>query len=342
MTVSKLIKGTDEGLEVLYENPVKVESISKVPNGVKINYKNGTSTIVTEVDKYINFDYWKEGILNASEDFTELQEEVPEDTTPELIMDLDNLNQGDLILLDNEEYIIYEEGTIEGSGSNTSIANYLLNGDTTDKTGRFPEGEILGGVTFEDDSTFGKVAHFDGKDGTAIKVGTTNFDCTDTISISLWVKLNTTDNWQTPFIFSSEGGDNAMNSFLHVDDSKVGLRGINSDGDSIVKDISLDITTDKWHHLVYTSAGNFYWDNESIGSLGEDIDINNFGYDFLIGCDRDNDDSLNDTINGSIANVKIFDHNLSIDEIDYDYNNPLSGSFTFNGRFINTIHRIAI
>jgi hypothetical protein len=91
---------------------------------------------------------------------------------------------------------------LDGIGETALVARYLLNGTTADRSRNGHQATLHGtGATFVEDSQFGKVLSLPGTGGAYVQIPGEALAGVDTLSITGWVFLRSTNAWQRFFDF---------------------------------------------------------------------------------------------------------------------------------------------
>jgi len=189
------------------------------------------------------------------------------------------------------------------------VAWYRFDGDATDSSGNNLHGTEMGGPTYEA-GVFDQAISLDGTDDYVDCGDPPEFDITDQISFTYWIKVVALDKeWNTVF---SRGDDSwrssraGLNSFMEC-----GMRG--TSGDYLFGVTPVD--DGQWHHIAASYDGTTFYvyaDGELDASEPSTGQITLSNYPLFIGTNSQNTDRF---WNGLIDDVMIFNRALSHEEI---------------------------
>ena len=192
------------------------------------------------------------------------------------------------------------------------IAHYPFDGNANDSSSYGQHGTPSGGVDFDHPDRFGKLnsaVYFDGVDD----VVTTDFDYftePNKISVSMWLKLQTTEN-EYEFILRSESG-------LGVWQIGHQIKFVMSQG--ATNNASVTVNTDTWVHFVGTYDGEYiraYLDGDLVSETAHNVNISYFGSFLSFGY-------FSEVYwDGLMDDVMIFNHALSPETVSNIYREGL-------------------
>jgi len=156
-----------------------------------------------------------------------------------------------------------------------------------------------------------------------------NFKFTTSFSVSLWIKTNTTSNYESPignFHWTGDGWDLVrMQTTGYLEWS------LRSNGnDSAIVEYNTNVADNNWHHVVCIYDGTYarmYVDNTECTPVAFSYTITyNANNRFCIGTREDGDNHWT----GYIDEVGIWDRALNANEVSYLYNSGSGRSYPFS------------
>jgi biopolymer transport protein ExbB len=202
------------------------------------------------------------------------------------------------------------------------------NGGGTDSTANAGSHTVGGGLTVAGATgKMGKASLFDGVDDYITAPDSAALDITGELTISVWMRHDSTDSTTVPFVFSKSTGPYEM----HLQESNNSIRFITSDDVFLDSPVSV-FTNDTWElfHWNYDDVNNntaYYKNgaagvltNNGSGAIGDPIETNttplNFG--------RRSNDSL--YFKGYLDEIRLYAGELAATWISTEFNNQNSPS----------------
>jgi len=207
----------------------------------------------------------------------------------------------------------------------------IVEGKVIDTSGNAYNGTVSGNLQVIPDDNFGTCLSFTGENQ-YIDLPTDSLPTGNEITVSFWTWGSDSMPKNNSIIFASRVGNRVINIHLGYGDSKVyydcGL--VSTSYDRISKTVSLEKLKGSWRHWVFTKnvtdgTMKIYLDGEiwhSGSSLTRSLpaaDVFRFG----------GSSSTDRNYLGKVSNLRIYDRELSRDEIKYD----IAGDITAMARF---------
>jgi hypothetical protein len=193
-----------------------------------------------------------------------------------------------------------------------------------DKSGYANNGTLVNGPTFNS-ANLGSIV-FDGVDDN-VQLGNASNIITNPSSITVesWVKTNQVGSYKKIIITSPSGSQGVRGFYLSLGPSPDFLYfGIKTDLGEAAPGYGSSISTTRYSHIIGTydsSSVKLYLNGNLVASQSLSGNINTTGICRISGYDNNNE-----TWNGNIANIKVYNRALSASEVQQNYN-ALKGRF---------------
>ena len=154
--------------------------------------------------------------------------------------------------------------------------------------------------------------HLNGSSQT-LQINTSNFGLSTDITLSFWFKKSSSGSSGTIFHFSESDGNNKFVLWDRTSNKyEFTITGGTGHGAT-----PWPVAAGNWMHVVVT-PGKLYCNGSEI-STHTMASLANCTYNFMIGADRDGT-AINDYLNGSIDQLRIFNRTLTQSEVTALYN----------------------
>lgn len=232
-----------------------------------------------------------------------------------------------------KKFIILISVLFSLSISAEEISSFKLNGNAKNSINAAFDGRIIGNV-YPAADRFGNpngAMSFE-SEGYIQSDGMRNYNFGSNFSISLWVKMNLSDPKVKRTQYAILGNGNVADSTFTLYTSKFYINSHVSGSTTDWADVQYagQVATDnEWVHVVVTSGDNgmfLYFNSAYANSNSRNITttkvVNN---PFIIGATRQPTTSIDWLFEGTIDDIKIYNHILSVSEIDDLYNDYEDG-----------------
>ena len=213
------------------------------------------------------------------------------------------------------------------TGSETNLAAYyqfddeLVDNKVTDQTANHKDGDLINGAKLSD--TTGKALSFaGGSDSVSLGASGTMATGTGDFSYEAWIKMAAPTSPGNAVIYSVGDVTSGNQSAFFVVNTSGKLQLGDNDGNAVQS--TATVTDNQWHHVAAVRSGNtikLYVDGDPNGS--GTIAANITGGTALIGASAF---ASTQSMNGQIADVRIWSDARSDDEIRGNYQSPLTGN----------------
>jgi len=205
--------------------------------------------------------------------------------------------------------------------SNAKMVGYWSFDDANnlgkDSSGNNNNGEVKNNLTWSKDGKFGGCAHFNMADANKAYIVVPHSDSLNLIqavSIEAWVNPDTVSSWMS---FSSKGdGPINWSGFINASAKLIMFIGNDMLGDSGKAD---SISINKWQHVVVSNDANgrlkFYIDGVLVVNEAPHGPIVPTQQQLIIGGTGPNGVYNRDAFNGYLDELKIYDHQLTDQEV---------------------------
>ena len=293
------ISNNGYGIQLQSSNDNQIYNNNFIGNTIQAHATTGRGSNIFNLEKPIGGNYWSDW------------------TTPDA--DGDGFVDSPYVLADGVDYLpwVSQDGwppalpDIAVTDPNL-VAWYRFDGNATDISGNNLHGTEMGDPTYEA-GVFGQAISLDG-DGDYVDCGDPpEFDITDQIAFTYWIKVNQFDAaWNTVLSRgddswrSSRAGSSGTESFMEA--------AVGGTSGNVLYGVTL-VDDGQWHHVAASYDGTtfyLYVDGELDASQPSTGQITVSGYPLYIG---DNSDQTGRHWNGLIDDVMIFNRALSQEEI---------------------------
>ena len=247
---------------------------------------------------------------------------------------LDQVRVFNRSLSSSEVSTLYNEtsstvNTLQILGDTSCIATYTFEGNAQDLSGNYYHGSASN-ITYDYNGTASNVTYTTGKfgkgaafNGSNSQISTSSFASLSQVSISMWV--NMPDISQQAGLIARYGTNREFAIYMYSGTLTASIYYNGNNGNATQVTASTYMSNDTWHHIAYTANGStapkLYIDNVEVGSpqytdstrcayytSSEPLDIGHFA-----GISAYN-------YEGKIDQVRLFDKELSVGEINSLYN----------------------